>query len=247
MNYENQIICGDCLEVMKELPDKSVGLVLTDPPYGLNFNAGNDMTSQREVILGEGEAGEPRPIQGDNPEEWLGLMEGFLYETARILKPTGCCCCCAGGGPRPRFAQLTLLMDKFLSFKQAVIWDKGGLGLGFHYRRNYEFILVADKGKCKWNGGRSQSNVIRLPKIIPLADQHPTAKPVELMELFIRLHSDKGDLVLDPFAGHGTTCIAAKRLERRYCGIEIDPQYCEIARRRIKEIDAIQLEFEAVT
>lgn len=230
---------------MKNIPDKSIDLVLTDPPYGLNFNAGNDMASRWEAILGIGKVGDFRPIIGDSPKEWTPILEGFLRETARILKRTGCCCCCCagGGGPTPIFAQLTLLMDKYLTFKHAVVWDKGGLGLGFHYRRNYEFVMIADKGACKWNGVLSQPNIIRIPKILPQADQHPTAKPEALMEIFIRLHTDKGDVVLDPFAGHGTTCVAAKKLQRNYIGIEIDQQYCEISRRRLAEIDSVQEEF----
>ena len=125
-------------------------------------------------------------------------------------------------------------MDKYLRFKQAVIWDKGGMGMGIHYRRNYEFVLVANRpGKITWNGGKTTPNVFRLPKIIPSARQHPTEKPVGLAEHFIRLHSNPGEVVLDPFAGHGSTAVAAKRLGRRYIGVEIVPEYCEVAREQV--------------
>jgi site-specific DNA-methyltransferase (adenine-specific) len=128
-------------------------------------------------------------------------------------------------------------LDEALGFKQAVVWDKGGLGMGWHYRRNYELMLVGEKpgGPCKWYGGSSQANVVRINGIKPDADEHPTPKPVELMALFARLHSLPGDLILDPFLGAGTTLVAAKRLGRRAIGIEIEERYCEMAVRRLSQ------------
>jgi hypothetical protein len=77
-------------------------------------------------------------------------------------------------------------MDRIIGFKQAVVWDKGGLGMGIHFRRSYEFILIAQNGDpCHaWNGGKTTSNVWSIPKIIPKGEtvsepgQHPTEKPV---------------------------------------------------------------------
>lgn len=128
-------------------------------------------------------------------------------------------------------------MDKILKFKQAVVWDKGGLGMGIHYRRNYEFMLVAQRpgGPCTWNGGKNTPNVFRIPKIIPQADEHPTAKPIQLMQWFIHLHSNPGDVVVDPFAGHGPTLVAAKSLGRDFIGIELEPSYVAICKERLKQ------------
>jgi DNA (cytosine-5)-methyltransferase 1 len=109
-----------------------------------------------------------------------------------------------------------------------------GLGMGWHYRRNYELMLVAQKpgAACKWNGGHTQANVIRIPGIKPRAEDHPTPKPLGLFSLFVRLHSDQGDTVLDPFMGSGTTLRAAKDLNRRAIGIEIEERYCDLAAKR---------------
>ena len=232
------LYCGDNREILPLLEDESIDLIVTDPPYGLNFNNG-DFAHMRERVLGRSEkVMAPRPIAQDSPEEWEPLMRGFLKESWRLLKDDGCCCCCCcGGGPQPIFARLTLWMNEYLRFKQAVVWDKGGLGMGWHYRRSYEFMLVAQRGDgaCKWFGGRETSNVLRIPKIIPSADEHPTEKPIALMGTFISLHSQRGDLVLDPFMGHGPTIQSAKGLGRRAIGIEIEPTYCEIAVKRLRQ------------
>lgn len=236
----NEIITGDCLDILKGLPDESVDLILTDPPYGLNFNNGDLAHNREKVFGGDVEKMKPRPIinDGQNANE---LFDKFTKEANRILKKGACCCCCCcgGGGPKPLFAEWTLILDKNIGFKQAVVWDKGGLGMGIHYRRNYEFMLVAQKpgAPCIWNGGNNTPNIVKIPKIIPTAKQHPTPKPIELMMYFIRLHSDKRDIVLDPFCGHAPTCVAAKQLGRKYIGIEISAEYADIARRRLRSTE----------
>jgi len=130
-------------------------------------------------------------------------------------------------------------MDAVIGFKHAVVWDKGGLGMGWHYRRNYEFVLVAEKpgAKCKWYGGLTQSNVVRIPKIIPSAHQHPVEKPWELAAFFIRLHSQPGETVLDCFAGKGSTGVAAQKLGRRFLGIEIDEAHVADAARKLGDLE----------
>lgn len=234
---------GDCREILPELPDGSVDLVLTDPPYGHNNNDG-DLAHNWEAALGlvargEAEPGEARPIANDGPE--ANELVRFIYsEASRLLKPGCCCCCCCGGGggPDPQFARWSLWLDEVIPFKHAVVWDKGGLGMGWHYRRNYEFMLVAQKpgAACKWNGGNTTPNIVHgIPGIKPSATDHPTPKPVALMQHFARLHSDAGDLIIDPCMGAGTTLVAAKRLDVHAIGIEIAERYCETAARRLAQ------------
>jgi site-specific DNA-methyltransferase (adenine-specific) len=206
----------------------------------LNYNNG-DLAHHRESAFGGDKTKEvARPIAGDGERESYKLFVGFLREAKRILVKGACCCCCCcggGGGPKPLFARWTLFLDRYIGFKQAVVWDKGGLGMGIHYRRNYEFMLVAQNGSpayC-WNGGNTTPNVLRIPKIIPSEHEHPTEKPVALMEYFINLHSKPGDLILDPFAGTGATLVAAKRTGRRYLGFELNPDYCAIAEKRLAQ------------
>ena len=242
----NKIYCCDCLEAMKELPDKSVDLVLTDPPFGHNNN-NNDMIANREAIYGKNKVkkvpeSEYRPIANDGPEA-NELFKNAIKEYARLLKPgcCCCCCCCGGGGPDPQFARWSLWLDKYIPFKQMIVWDKGPMGMGHHYRRSYETILVAQKGgaPCKWyDTSHKIENIIRpgyngIRKIIPSAEQHPTEKHVNLMIHFILLHTEADDLILDPFIGSGTTAIACLKTNRNFIGMEISPEYCEIANKRI--------------
>ena len=236
------IYCGDCLEIMKDLPDKSVDLVLTDPPYG-HKNKDGDMSSNYKAIKGIGDyipSRDNRPIVNDG-EEANEIYYNCLPIWSRILVSGGCCCCCCcGGGPDPQFARWSLWMDKHIPFKMCVIWFKGFWGLGHHYRRCWECILVGQKGgsACKWHIDTTVPNIIledRKPK--ELNELHPTVKPIALMSKFIKWHSTLNDTILDPFLGSGTTAVAAKMLGRRYIGIEISEEYCEIAKKRLIAVD----------
>ncbi len=238
-----RLICGDCREVLPTLEAGSVDVVFTDPPYGHNNNNG-DLIARREAALGKEAVPETewRPIANDGPEA-NDLFRATLPELYRLLQAgCCCCCCCCGGGPDPQFARWSLWMDEVFNFKQAVIWDKGPMGMGWHYRRSYEVVLVAEKpgAKCRWfDSSKCVENIIRpgtgIPKIIPRKDQHPTEKPVSLGAHFLHLHSLPGHVALDPFMGSGTTLVAAELLGRRGIGIEIDEGYFDIACRRVEE------------
>jgi site-specific DNA-methyltransferase (adenine-specific) len=228
---------GDSLLIMAALPEKSVDFVFTDPPYGHNNNNG-DLAQNRESALGirKTTAADARPIANDGAEA-NGIFHLALYRMVRLLRDNCCCCCCCccgGGGPDPMFARWTLLMDSVMEFKQQVIWDKGKIGMGWHYRRSTECVLVGQKGKGKtawFDTSHKIENIIRpgdygIKKIIPSADQHPTEKPVALAAHFIGLHSKRGQVVLDPFMGRGSTMIAALRGERSFIGCDCDIEWC---------------------
>jgi site-specific DNA-methyltransferase (adenine-specific) len=232
---------ADCREILPELP--KVDMIFTDPPYGHNNN-NNDLIHNREKALGVSSIQQPgRKIENDGPEA-NELAKWFFGQAARLLKPgCCCCCCCCGGGPDPQFARWSLWIDEVLEFKQMVVWDKGPMGMGWHYRRSYETVLVAQKAgaACHWYAKTSNiENIIRpgqygISKIIPQKENHPTEKPVELGSFFIQLHSQEGETILDPFMGSGTTLRAAKDLGRKAIGIEICEAYCEIAALRMRQ------------
>jgi len=223
-------------------------MIFTDPPYG-HSNNNNDLILRRECALGKRKATTAelqadktaRPIANDGPEA-NDLFRQILPEFARILAPGCCCCCCGGGGgPDPQFARWSLWLDEVLDFKQMVVWDKGKMGLGWHYRRSYETVLVAQKPgvACRWfDKSGAVENIIRpgkgAKKIIPSAEQHPTQKPIGLASYFIKLHSQEGHLVLDPFMGSGTTGAAAIREGRKFIGIDIDERYFDMAVKRLE-------------
>lgn len=244
---EVALLLGDCLELMKTIPSDSISAVVTDPPYGHNNNNG-DLIARREEALGRSDYDarrDDRPIANDGAEA-NEIFRAILPEIARVLKPgCCCCCCCSGGGPDPQFARWSLWIDETpgLEFKQMVVWDKGPMGMGWHYRRSYETVLVAQKSgaKCAWyDDSKRIENIIRpgdygIRKITPRADQHPTQKPVELAAHFIGLHTQPGDTILDPFMGSGTTGVACVQTGRNFIGMEIDPTFFAIAERRIRE------------
>jgi len=231
---------GDCLEVLPTL--SLVDCVITDPPYGHNNN-NNDLIHRWEEALGVGKSPDEaaRPIANDGPEA-NELFKAALPMLHSIMRPGSCCCCCCGGGPDPQFARWSLWMDEVFDFKQMVVWDKGPMGMGWHYRRSYETVLVAQKAgaACNWQADKQDvENIIRpgqygIRKIIPQAHDHPTPKPVALASHFIGLHSKAGETVLDPFMGRGWVGQAASAMGRRFIGIEIDCEHFDHACERIE-------------
>jgi len=242
--YETgRVYQGDCIDLMKRLPDDCIPMIWTDPPYGSDFNNG-DLIHRWEAAVGvtTTHEAEARPILNDGREDMERVVSGMLDQAGRVLQKSSCvccCCCCGGGGPTPLFAWLANRMDKKpLRFFHAVVWDKGGLGMGWRYRRNYEFVMVSHRkgGKLLWawdGSGLETGNVVRLGKILPRADQHPTEKPTALVEHFLKLHTTPKDLVLDPFAGSGATGVACARMGRPFLGFELDPQWVKHANDRI--------------
>ena len=234
---------GDCREVVEALGDKFADLVFTDPPYGHNNNNG-DLIARRESALGQKAVAETewRPIANDGAQEATELAQWLFDNSPSWLRAGGCCCCCCGGGgPDPQFARWSLMMNGPLDFKQMIVWDKGPIGMGWHYRRSYETVLVGQKpgGACKWYDSTQQiENIIRpgsygIKKILPSKDQHPTEKPWELAAHFIRLHTEPNDTVFDPFMGQGSTGYAAVRLGRAFIGVELEEKFFNAACKKV--------------
>lgn len=235
-----RIYLMDMREGLKQIPDGSVACCWTDPPYGIDFQNG-DLASCVEAAMGHGskEDQPERTIANDDYESFSNVVIYMLDQMKRVLSKDSavCCCCCGGGGPRPVFADVAKWMDERLAFDQAVVWSKGMGGLGWRYRRNYEFVMVAHRkgGRMRWFDQSSAiSNVISIPRIIPRADEHPTPKPESLVMTFLKLHTQPGDIVIDPFSGGGTTGVACERLGRRFVGFEIDPHWAEYGNKRIE-------------
>jgi DNA modification methylase len=234
--YINQIIHGDCLDIMGRLPDESIEMIFTDPPYGHSNHDGDwnaRLNSHRGI--------DNKPIANDDQESMRRVVSGMLEHAARLLKhDCCCCCCCGGGGPKPTFAWLAQRMDQSgLDFFHSVIWDKGNPGLGWRYRRQHEMVMVAHRtgGRLRWaDDNVTQRNVICAAA--PRERVHPNEKPLELVRRFISLHTLPGDIVLDPFAGSSTTAVACVELGRRFICIEQDAQYVAVGKRRVEDAAA---------
>lgn len=229
------VVRGDSVRLMASLPARCVDAIWTDPPYGHNNQAG-DLQASLNQRFGR----RSRPIANDSPHKMREVVDGVLLEAWRTLatRESAICICCAGGGAKgPTFAWLASRLDQAgLDFYHSVIWDKLNPGLGWRYRRQHEMVMIAHRrgGRIRWNRcARSHSNIVRVSP--PRRRQHPNEKPLALVRHFIERHTRRGDLVLDPFTGSGTTGVAARELGRHFLGFELNAQYCRIARRRLLE------------
>ena len=226
-DFIDKVVHGDCLEVMKNIPNESIDLILTDPPYGISFKSARQTYQEK--------------IKNDGLDEWQKILPEFLKYFTKVISPVGCCCCCCGGGggKTPVTAIFTMEAIKHMNLIQTLVWRKF-VGVGWKYRPAYENIVILSKSKDDYSwydDSKKMANVIEgINQDIPLNKwQHPTQKPVELMEVLIKNHTKVGDIVLDPFAGSGVTLEAAKKLGRRYIGIEIEPKYIEMCKRRLAQ------------
>ena len=211
----NTIICGDCLEVMKEWPDNCVDLVCTDPPYnvGINYaNSDDKLTKQ----------------QYENRIKCL--LSEFCRFTGNILLVLG------------SSSKIVLPWWNNLPGSSLIIVKMGAFS---HNRINgfslqYHTILTAAKNishtwqpdlweNIRWPGEGYYFNEDRYG--------HPAMTPLALAKKCIELFSTPGTIICDPFVGSGTFCVAAKMLGRRYIGIDISSKYCEIARLRLEAVD----------
>jgi len=205
-DYLNKVICGDCLQVMKGIPDKSVDLVLTDPPYGISIN-------KKANKFGSSVANSRRATG----ETWDDLIPGpeYFAEIFRISK-------------NQIVFGANYFWEYFYSNGCYIIWDKRGNLPSVPFAPT-EFAWTSfDRQPKKYtfiNHGFINDGIEKTG--------HPTAKPHQVIGAIIKDFTDTSDLILDPFFGSGTTGVAAKLLGRQFIGIEISEKYCEIARKRI--------------
>jgi len=218
---------GDCRDILPHLP--KVDLVLTDLPYGLDYQ------SNWGAATGNLKA----KIKNDSLEEYLDMLIWFkeLLEIIMLDNSEGYVFCGGGGGGSPVLAHAWLEYKKSNIFKvkNLLVWDKNYVGMGWDWRFQYETIFQLQRGHGLNNNmdGSSRGNVLRCNNVIPQAGHHPTEKPVGLIKQILIPKPSK--LVLDPFMGSGTTLVAAKQLGREAIGIELEREYCDIAIDRLRQ------------
>jgi site-specific DNA-methyltransferase (adenine-specific) len=135
------------------------------------------------------------------------------------------------------FTPMASLVMKYFTLKNVLIWEKNNWTRGDvagNYGYQYEMILYAHKGR-RHLFGRRDPNVIHVNKVPSNHMQHPTEKPIRLLEYFITKSTKEGEVVLDMFMGIGSTCLAAKQTNRNYIGIEIEKAWFDIAQERLRE------------
>ena len=224
----DKVYLGDCLQLLKDMPDKSVDLVVTDPPYEIDPK-GAGFHKHRDYV---------------KVLEQQGLTKGFsieiLQELERVQKATNIYLFCNKN-------QLRMYFD-FYAEKNCdlLVWHKLNPipVINNNYLPCLEYIFFArDKGVRLGGDYSTLSKVFTTnvnKKDLNLWG-HPTIKPLPIIKTLISNSSIEGGIVLDPFCGSGTTCVAAKQLGRHYIGMEIDKKYHSIAEKRIKA-ETAQLE-----
>lgn len=225
----DQIYCGDALILMKDIPDEIIDLVITDPPFAIDFRAkrSNYHRTQERVLEGYNEI--PK-------EEYYSFTLKWMREVYRILRETGSMFLFSGWTNLKDV--LNAIDDVGFVTINHIIW-KYQFGV-FTKRRfvtsHYHILFVVKReDKYKFN------KVEHYPEDVWVVNREywtgklktPTKLPLQLVKKIILFASDEGDIVFDPFIGSGTVAVAAKMLGRHFLGFEIVPQYCEFAKNRV--------------
>lgn len=216
--FRDEFLRGDCFKMLPKIPEESIDLVLTDPPYGIDYQ------SNRRV------AKEKLPKFANDVE--LSWLPRFVEEVHRVLKPDRHFYCFTRFDTYPIFYQEISARFKI---KNCLIWVKNNHGSGDlkgSYAPQSEMIIFAVKGKRDLFGPR-ESDVLQYNSVPSAFRAHSTQKPVDLLRLLIEKSTLPEEVVLDPFAGTGSTGLACKdthrqkgdKKERFYCLIELNPDF----------------------
>lgn len=214
----------DCLEGMKEIPDESIDLIITDPPYGINFKSKMDTKKRFQRIIND-----------DN----LDFFEPFIKEAYRILKNNSCILIFCRFDNYPYF--FNVCKKERFNIKNCLVWEKNkalsGLGdMESSFLNNYEFILFGMKGRrilFKERYGREFGLIQDKTISSPMQLVYPTQKPTKIIHKLVDICSNENDVVLDSFMGSGTTAVVCKQLKRNFIGFDLSRNACKIAEHRL--------------
>jgi site-specific DNA-methyltransferase (adenine-specific) len=250
-DWVDRVFCEDALTGLARIPDGSVDLILTDPPYNLGKDYGND-SDQLSV------------------EDYLAWTETWIDAALPKLKDNGSLYLFLTWRHAP---EIFVMLKRRMTMMNEIIWDRRVPSMGgstrsfssvhdtigfFVKRKDYYFDLDAVRipYDAETKKARSRSifvgakwlevgynpkdlwSVSRLHREHAERVDHPTQKPLEIIERMVKASCPPGGIVLDPFMGSGTTAVAAKRLGRHYAGFELNPAYCEIIQQRLAAPEA---------
>lgn len=240
-DFINKVILGDCMEVMKKIPDESIDLIITDPPYNISTNLKIDRSrwgkKQKRKAVINFDYGEWDKMSEDDFEKFTLK---WYAECKRVLKK--------GGSiyiffTKELISLFHLHWSGLIKTKNIISWIKSNPLPAFNrtnYRSAVEFIYFGQKegAKAVFNFGQQKDmkNWFEYPLVQGKErTKHPTQKPLGLIQKFIKVSSNQDNIILDPFLGSGTTAVAAQQLGRNFIGIEINSEYCEIAKQRLRQ------------
>ena len=224
---------GDCLDVMRDIPDGSVDCAVIDPPYKI-VAGGCRKTSKSNDVIGdnkrtdwaeEARTGKMFKHNDIKFEQWLPELYRVMADKSHTYLMINS-------------RNLSELQNKAeevgFKFQNLLIWDKGNVTPNRYYMQAYECILMLRKGGAKTIVNKGTSNILKVPNIIG-KKKHPSEKPVELLEIMINNSTIDSDTVIDMFMGSGSTGVACINTGRKFIGIELDEEYFDIAKERIEQ------------
>jgi site-specific DNA-methyltransferase (adenine-specific) len=234
VKYNDKLVqfkCSDCIEFLRELPNESVDVITTDPPYsGMN----------QKLKLGKGRIVGQYNTKGTEHGKWFAEFEDsdknyrmLLSEMKRVLnKTTGHLYIMFDS-----FSLLTLgsLVREYFSVKNLITWDKVNIGMGHYFRRRHEYILFATNGNNRKLNSKAIPDVWRIKRLHKT--EYPTQKPVELFEQMLIASAKPEFVVCDPFMGTGSSALAAMKQDCNFVGADISTKAIEISIRRIKNVE----------
>lgn len=215
---------GDAVDWLRELPNASVDLIVTDPPY-------ESLEKHRAV----GTTTRLKHSKASS-NDWFDIFPNdrfheLFVELYRVLKKNShfylyC-------DQETMFVAKPIAESVGFRFWKPLVWDKMKIGMGYHYRARYELILFFEKGKRKLNN-LSIPDIIQVPRIYR---GYPTEKPVEVSEILISQSAESEAIVIDPFMGSGSTGIASVKLDCHFMGNDIGSEALEVTRERLLELN----------
>lgn len=236
---------GDCLEVMKSIPDNSIDLVATDCPYKIVSGGCRKIPKDGERET----SGILTHRHKDNKRtDWVDAVrtgkmfanndiefKDWLPDVYRVLKDKSHCYIMVNSRNLAELQKQAELAG--FKFQNLLMWDKGNVTPNRWYMQGFECILMLRKGGAKNINNLGSSNILKVPNIIG-NKTHPTEKPIDLMRILIENSTQPNEIVLDPFMGSGSTMIACLNTNRKGIGIELDKHYFDVATKRINEHQA---------
>ena len=228
----HQLLCGDSSEeamVNALLKTKKPVLMVTDPPYGVNytnsktrrFRNDKNIIDNNEISLSD------IKIRNDHRSNWGKAISLSRSRIAYVW------------GPSTNIDVTTQsLRDANYKVRQSIVWAKNRFALtshGYHWKHEVCFYSVKEGQTSTWTGDRKQTSLWEESVINPSERIHPTQKPIGLYLRPINNHTEKGDYVYDPFAGSGVLFVACEETGRKALGVELDPEYCSRIINRYQE------------
>jgi site-specific DNA-methyltransferase (adenine-specific) len=217
-----ELFTQDAVTWLASLPGESVDLLITDPAY--------ESLEKHRAIGTTTRLKHSKASSNDWFKIFPNARFGELFrEIYRVLRKDAhfYLLCDA----ETMFVAKPAAEQAGFKFWKPLVWDKATIGMGYHYRARYEFILFFEKGKRRLND-LGIADIISVPRI---RGGYPAEKPAEVADVLIRQSSEPGNLVVDPFMGSGSVGIAALRLGRRFLGNDLNPEAVRIAAQRLRE------------